>query len=613
MLRPVLLAVAVVAIASHAPAPAAPDLGGNWTFSTVTPTGESVVCILKVDTKGGKPAATVAFAPENVETTVKDFVATDSAVSFTLKQVRTFKTAKGDQKSATELTFVGAPGKDPKLVLGSTGTDRVRTRAKLAATDKTELAANELFVRTKLPEPMTQAQQLNAKVTQAQIAMQREKDADKRKELQKEYAAAAREAAEKSPALYRAVVEKHADSPAALDAALTVLRGAARTKLTPDDAALFVKAVQQHGTPYGPLFVGVTLAPVAETLAGQSGLEAVALAAIEPAAKALADDHPAATQALVLSAYEKALTKAGKAAEAKPVAARLAKLEEKIDAEYLATVPPFKPTPFAGRKDKNANRVVMMELFTGATCPPCVAADAAFDGLIKAYKPTDLVLVQYHMHIPGPDPMTNPDTVARWDYYRKLFEDDVRGVPCSLFNGKVLGGGGGGMAAAENKFGQYTGFINPALEETTAVKIAGKATRAGDKIDIGVEVADAAGDDVKLRLLVVEDTVKYAGSNGIRFHHHVVRAMPGGATGFAVKDKALKMTTTADLGEVRKSLTKYLDDFTAENPNRTFTRPDRPMDMKSVRVIAMVQDDKTGEILQARQIEIEGGAAAGGQ
>ena len=53
-----------------------------------------------------------------------------------------------------------------------------------------------------------------------------------------------------------------------------------------------------------------------------------------------------------------------------------------------------------------------MELFTGAQCPPCVAADVAFDVLEKTYKPADLVLIQYHLHIPGPDPLTNAASEA---------------------------------------------------------------------------------------------------------------------------------------------------------------------------------------------------------
>src|SRR5581483_4295672 len=204
---------------------------------------------------------------------------------------------------------------------------------------------------------------------------------------------------------------------------------------------------------------------------------------------------------------------------------------------------------------------------------------------------------------------TNPDTNARWEYYQKLMPEGIGGVPTSLFNGKPVAGSGGAMAAAENKFRQYTDVINPLLEMRSSVKVTGKATRNGDRLDIAVEVAGGDGADMKLRLLVVEESVKYVGGNGIRFHHHVVRAMPGGAGGVAVKGDSFKHTTAADLGEVRKGLTKYLDKYIAENPNRPFARPDRPMDMKAVRVIALVQNDKAGEIAQAVQIEVGGNGA----
>jgi hypothetical protein len=274
----------------------------------------------------------------------------------------------------------------------------------------------------------------------------------------------------------------------------------------------------------------------------------------------------------------------------------------------VKAVPPFKPTAFGGRKDASANKVAVMELFTGAQCPPCVAADVAFDALQKSYKPTELVLIQYHLHIPGPDPLTNPETVARWDYYRAQFPDDVRGTPTTVFNGKPQAGGGGGMANAESKFKEYTGIIDPLLEKTTDVKIAGKAHRTGDKLDIAVEVNGADGEEMKLRLLVVEETIKYVGGNTLRFHHQVVRAMPGGAGGVAIKNKSFKHSATVELSNVRKELTAYLDDFAK---TLDFPKPQRPMDLKSLRVIALVQNDKTNEIVQALQIELENRSAAG--
>ncbi len=74
-----------------------------------------------------------------------------------------------------------------------------------------------------------------------------------------------------------------------------------------------------------------------------------------------------------------------------------------------------------------------MELFTGAQCPPCVAADVAFDALLQTYKPTEFIGLQYHLHIPGPDPLTNNDSEERQKYYGSA----IRGTPSTFFNGKA--------------------------------------------------------------------------------------------------------------------------------------------------------------------------------
>ena len=75
-----------------------------------------------------------------------------------------------------------------------------------------------------------------------------------------------------------------------------------------------------------------------------------------------------------------------------------------------------KPVKYAGREGQG-DRVVVVELFTGSECPPCLAADLAFDALEQTYTPKDVVLLEYHLHIPRPDPLTNTDSVERQEYY----------------------------------------------------------------------------------------------------------------------------------------------------------------------------------------------------
>jgi hypothetical protein len=88
----------------------------------------------------------------------------------------------------------------------------------------------------------------------------------------------------------------------------------------------------------------------------------------------------------------------------------------------------------------------------------------------------------------------------------------------------------------------------------------------------------------------------------------VVRALPGGPDGFKLTEQESKHTATVSLDELRKELTQYLDTYAAEK--RPFPRADRPMAMKQLKVIALVQDDKTGEILQAAVADLGGERAA---
>lgn len=589
MLRTTLFATAVVFAAVLSAPAAEPDLSGTWllSFAARFEAGYSNVCILKIESKGGKPTASIVAVPgEGSAPTIKSFGVVGKEVTVALP---------------TGVSFVGLIGDNPKQILGTFGNESTQLRARLVRTDKDSIDAP--FTRGKAPEEATKAQQLAIRPKMLQSQAKREKDAEKKKEILAKVEEAQKEADEKVPGLYRKVVEDHADHPAAIDASLVILQSAGKWKVAPDEARKLVALIEKQAAPYGPKYASFTVVAAAEGLLAQKGLEAVAADTLRPVVKGLTGQEPVAFQVKVLTAYKSALDGTKEAGEAKAIGGRLAKLDDQLDKEYLASVPPFKPAAFAGRKGAGANRVAVMELFTGAECPPCVAADVAFDALAKSYKPTDLVLIQYHMHIPGPDPMTNPDTEARWDYYLEKFPEGVRGTPTTLFNGKPQAGGGGGMNNAESKFKQYREIIDPLLEETVPTKVSGKATRRGDKIDIAVEVGAAPGEgDWKLRVLVVEETVKYVGGNRLRFHHHVVRAMPGGPAGVAIKNGSLSHTATADLAAIRKGLAKYLDDHAANE--RPFPSAARPLDLKHLKVIALVQDDKTREIAQAVQIAI---------
>ena len=152
---------------------------------------------------------------------------------------------------------------------------------------------------------MTKIAQLNSKAFQAQNKYLAEKDAAKKKELQRNRMTRRGTEYKKSPALYREVVEKHATVRGVRRGDNTSSRRA-RNRLTADEAAKLVKIVQDQAVPFGPLFAATTLAPIADVLTRQPGLEAVALCAIESVANAITDDQPASLQSIVLSSYQNA-------------------------------------------------------------------------------------------------------------------------------------------------------------------------------------------------------------------------------------------------------------------------------------------------------------------
>jgi hypothetical protein len=576
--------------AARAEGPTIPE--GNWKLSfTANPGLEVTYFLIKVEKKDGKLTGSIAATPPGFPAfTLDRFSADGGKVSVALK-------------GAAQIDFDGRTvSKDGNQVLGTLTLDGNLNRGRMVHTDLKELARTDVMTRTEQPEPMRKAAELTNRPLILGGQLRRAQTDEDKAKIRKEIEEANKEAQEKVPALYREVLEKHADSPDAIDAGLNLVRSAAKSSLKPDVVDQTVKALEKAAAPYGPAYQNEIATGVAESLATQGGYGPMAVEYARRAEKALGADAPAAQQVRVLKVLKKALDTAGQGDQAKEVDGRLTKLEEVIDQEYLKTVPPFKPATFAGRKAPG-DRVVVMELFTGAQCPPCVAADVAFDGLEKTYKPKDLVLIQYHLHIPGPDPLTSPASLARQTYY------GVNSTPTTLFNGKKDASGGGGMAQSEGKYKQYRDVIDPLLEKAAGAKVTGNVTRRGDKIDINVEVADLAeaAETTKLRLLLVEEQIRYVGGNKLRFHHQVVRAMPGGADGIALKEKTSRHAVSANLAELRQELTKYLDTYAAE---RAFPNPDRPMDLKHLKVIALVQDDKTKEILQAAEFDLANEAAS---
>lgn len=288
----------------------------------------------------------------------------------------------------------------------------------------------------------------------------------------------------------------------------------------------------------------------------------------------------------------RALTRAEKSDEARAVGERLEQLDEELDRRFLEkeiTFPTEKVTRRAGRGD----RTVLVELFTGAHCGPCVPADVAFDALSKSRQGGDIVLLQYHTHTAGIDALGNSDVESRAEYYR------LAGTPWFYLDGAEGPEAGGPPDQAREVYGGLLRALQEPLSATAGARLDVTAKRTGERIDVQAKVSDLKkpGERVKLRLVLVEDLVRYPGRNGQRLHHAVVRAFPGGVDGKRLTEASTSVNLTVDLAELRKTLGQYLD-------GKKVSPENRPLAMKKLKLVAFVQDDRTREVVQSAEVEV---------
>jgi hypothetical protein len=547
---------ALVLAALVAPAFAAgPKLEGNWKFMDVSNGGETTLALIKIEVKEGKPTATVLSSPLVPGLKVEGLKASDTAVKFDIQipggsAPVTLLVPKGDEK--------------PKTLRGTFQFGKRPTFAELERTDLTELDAKDA-------RKQTPAIQEIIKISRAPVA-------------------------DREP-LIKELLEKQADSPAGYAAADMLLGMRLRAAANDTDLRSPADTMLKVAKLYGPAAEKNTVLNVAQTLARATKPTPLAVEYARLAEKGLTKEDTAVYSETVLKTLVSALKKNGKADEAKEAGVALAKVSKEADEEFERNGIPFK-VEAVSRKGKSS-RVALVELFTGAQCPPCVSADIAFDAAVKAYKPADVVFLEYHEHIPGPDPLTNSDTEGRMKYYGTL----VRGTPTAFVNGKVTQPLGGGKGRGEESYGILGKSIDGALETEQQGELKLTVTRKGDKVEAEANVAGlkTTGEKVRLRFALIEDVVRYPGTNDQRFHHHVVRAFPGGLDGFEMKEAAGSQRVLVNLAELKKGLTDYLAEADKKRP---FLDDERPLVLKNLRLVAFVQNDDGHEILQAAQIEL---------
>ncbi|MFM9964470.1 MAG: hypothetical protein ACKV2Q_24985 [Planctomycetaceae bacterium] len=274
-------------------------------------------------------------------------------------------------------------------------------------------------------------------------------------------------------------------------------------------------------------------------------------------------------------------------------------LDEYKDEIYRKRVLSFADKPAA--EAPAGNRLVLCELFTGSSCPPCVGADIATGALELTYPKTQVIVLRYHQHIPGPDPLTNADGEDRFaNYYRG------QGTPTVLLNGAPVNNVGGYLPNAPEIYRGLRTLIDQQLEQTATLKVDVKARISDDKLQLiasvqGLEQLKDEAKDVRLRVVIAEDEIHFLARNGVRSHEMIVRAMVGGPAGVEPKDGKLFIKEEIPLAKLKASLADYLKKF---EEDQGIDMPAKPLDLKRLHVVAFVQNDESHEVLQTGSIAV---------
>lgn len=252
---------------------------------------------------------------------------------------------------------------------------------------------------------------------------------------------------------------------------------------------------------------------------------------------------------------------------------------------------PFKPEPYkpTGRV---TGKAVLAELFTGSECPPCAAVDLAFDGLLEAFDPKYLVVLEYHVPIPKPDPMMTPASVRRRVFY------GVNSTPTLYFDGAAKEGGGGYRAMAEEKYKEYTAEIVKRLAETPEVMLTVRATVQGNAVTTAF-TTDKVLPGAEYYLAIAQKEEKYRGENGISFHKMVVKYFA------PVTPEVLKAGgSTVDLAAVESAVARFLSEFEMRNSFK-FAEKFSAIDLKRLQVVFFAQDKASKRVLNAVSADVK--------
>lgn len=194
-------------------------------------------------------------------------------------------------------------------------------------------------------------------------------------------------------------------------------------------------------------------------------------------------------------------------------------------------------------------RLVLVEEFTQASCPPCGDQNPAFNDLLNA-NPDKVKSLKYQVSWPGYDPMNlhNPAQVqTRVDYY------GVNGVPSGFVDGKSIINDCGYYDGAPACLSQSDIDDANAVTSPFSLTLSHSLSADADSIYVTLSISAVASvsGTLRARIAVIEkeiDFITAPGTNGESFFENVMKQMIPNTTGTelpSVIDSGYSNTITA--------------------------------------------------------------------
>lgn len=201
-------------------------------------------------------------------------------------------------------------------------------------------------------------------------------------------------------------------------------------------------------------------------------------------------------------------------------------------------------------------RMLLVENFTNAGCIPCKAAEEGYERIIANEAiGSRTVTILYHVFWPDPkDPfyLANPVPVQK----RIFYYDTVKSAPHARFNGATKG---------DNTLDYFKDWQKQMLDELIRppdceIRLSKDIPGNGGTITATIKsYAQTFAGDLRLYIVVIEDSLNYPGSNGILMHRFVMRDMITGGSGEPItlvsgQQQTITKQVTLNPAWVRKNL-----------------------------------------------------------